>query len=365
MKKSFSCFPGFCAFCILTVVFAVCGCIHHAPENQKEINSLTLMTWNIHNLFDGNDDGNEYAEFLQAAGWSSEKYMGRVNAIADAIRKIEPLPDIIMFQEIESRAVLDDLAAALHKEFTWSHFAGNYNSAIGLGIISRFPLLDAKSHSITIEGDASPRPVLETRIQTAQGDFIIFTCHWKSKIGGDDITENTRRSSARVILRRIREIWESEPKTGIIAAGDLNENFNEFFRQGSSYISALLPDDPHAALAAPVNVNHEGQKDFIVVTGAMPPSPVHFPAGTITLFSPWADEIPNGSYYYRNAWETIDHFLISHHFFDGAGWEYRKAYAADFEPFVNSNGVPVSYNSRTGGGLSDHLPLLLILTLGE
>jgi len=360
MSKLMFCRPAL----LLIAVLIFCGCDSTAPEELKrEAGSITLMTWNINNLFDGSDDGNEYAEFLQSAGWSNEKYLGRINSLAAAVGKIDPLPDIIMFQEVESREVLDDLAQSIHKDFTWSHFAVNPGSAIGLGIISRMPLHDAKSHSISINGDTTPRPVLETRVQTKDGDFILFTCHWKSKIGGDDTTESTRRSSARVILRRIREIWESEPKTGVIVAGDLNENYDEFFRQSSGYICALLPDDPYCVMLT--NAVLEGQKDFLIVSGSRPPAPVHFPQETVVLFSPWLNEIENGSYSYKNNWETIDHFLVSRQFFDDEGWEYNGAFAASFEPFTNANGFPVSYNPRTGYGLSDHLPLLITLKLKE
>jgi len=344
---------------LITAAFFIPGCGVSEPETQDEINSLTMMTWNINNLFDGNDDGNEYDEFLLSSGWSSEKYLGRLNSIADAVKKIEPLPDIIMFQEVESRRIIDDIAASLHQDFTWSHFACNPGSAIGLGIISRVPLIETKSHSITIEDETTPRPVLETRVQTASGDFIIFACHWKSKIGGDDVTENVRRSSVRVILRRVREIWENEPETGIIIAGDLNENFNEFYRQSSRYICALLPDDPYCVMLT--NIDEERQMDYIVVTGTVPPAPVHFPQEVILFYSPWANEIPNGSYYYKNNWETIDHFLVSHQFFNNSGWEYSSIYAAGFEPFTNVHGLPAAYNPRTGYGLSDHLPLLMSL----
>ena len=345
-----------CSFIVLLLAAAVSGCVTSESEAQADPNAVTLMTWNVHNLFDGIDDGNEYNEFLQSSGWSTEKYMGRINTITAAIGKIEPKPDVFMFQEIESLKILEDLALAFAGGYSWSHFAGNADSAIGLGILSRFPLLDIMTHSIIIEGESIPRPVLEARLQTDYSDIIIFVCHWKSKIGGDDVTENIRKASARVILRRIRELWEEDPDTCIIVAGDLNENYDEFYRQGSNYISALLPDDPYCAQIA-----GGGQKDYIVISANMPPSPVHFPQTTITLFSPWIRELSNGSYYYKHAWETIDHFLISRQFFNDTGWEYKKTLIVNIEPFADSAGIPVSYNPRTGFGLSDHLPLLLTL----
>jgi len=350
-------------FCAVIFAAGLSGCADFQEGKTEEKKTLTLMTWNLHNLFDGKDDGNEYAEFWQSSGWSIEKYKGRLNTISAAIDSIVPQPDVLIFQEIESLQVLEDLALSLPKGYLWSHFANNPESAIGLGILSRYPLEDAKSHSITIGSDSIPRPVLEAAIQTKHGSFVIFANHWKSKIGGDEATENIRKASARVILRRIRELMQNEPETGFIIAGDLNENFDEFYRRGSSAVCALMPDDPFCVTFTGVNAN--GQNDFIVINGNKPPEPVNFPKQTISLYSPWIHDLENGSYFYAYNWETIDHFLVSGQFFDNSGWEYDKVFIAGFEPFANANGIPVSYNVKTGYGLSDHLPLVLVLRLRE
>ena len=342
----------------LVAVAALPGCSPAEQEGTANNRVITLMTWNIHNLFDGKDDGYEYAEFRQASGWSTEKYRGRINNISAAVKGIEPKPDIIVFQEVESLQVLRDVALSLPGGYSDSHFAGNPESGIGVGIISRFEIQEGKSHSVNINGETTPRPVLETRIRTEEGDIILFICHWKSKIGGDEATENTRMAGARVILRRIRDIFENEPDIGIIVAGDLNENHDEFFRRGASPMCALLPDDPKSFQAA---AQFSAQTDFIVISGNIPPAPVHFPPETVVLFSPWMNELEFGSYYYKGHWETIDHFLVSHHFFDKTGFQYQSAHVVDFEPFANRDGIPVSYNMKTGNGLSDHLPLLIYL----
>jgi len=358
------------------------GCA--APEEKEAADSgrLAIMTWNIHNLFDGEDNGYEYDEFLQSSGWSAEKYLGRINTISDAIGRIEPKPDIILLQEIESLKVLEDLSRSLNGGYSQSHFAVNPGAAVGVGVISKYPLLDVMAHSVTVDSDTAPRPVLEARIQaketrpaksvsktggeqenrtsenSSQKNLVIFICHWKSKLGGDEATESARRASARVILRRVRELRETEPELGIIIAGDLNQNYDEFYRQDASMICALLPDDPYCALLAA-----EIQKDFIVISKNMPPEPVNFPPETISFYSPWLRELENGSYYYKNDWETIDHFLISHQLFDNTGWEYEKALIVNIPPFANASGIPSPYNSRTGLGMSDHLPLMLFLVL--
>jgi endonuclease/exonuclease/phosphatase family metal-dependent hydrolase len=356
---------------LLAAVFLLLGSCNSAEsktETQSADHPVVLMTWNIQNLFDGKDDGYEYDEFKESAGWSAEKYLGRINTVSAAIGTIEPKPDIIVLQELESLKILEDLSQAMSGGFSWSHFANNPGAAVGLGIISRLPMSEVKVHSITINGVTTPRPVLEARINSDNGDFVIFACHWKSKIGGDAVTENVRMSSARVIIRRLRELWESEPELGIIIAGDLNENYDEFFRRGAGKACALLHDDIYCAqLTGCFGADSERitdlQKDFFVLSKNKPPSPVHFPEGTVTLFSPWMADLEDGSFYYKNDWETIDHFLISQHFFNNSGLEYERAMVMNNQHFANSSGIPVPYNMRTGAGLSDHLPLLLVLKM--
>jgi endonuclease/exonuclease/phosphatase family metal-dependent hydrolase len=342
-----------------------------APEKGM---SLNIMTWNLQALFDGTESGTEYDEYTMAADWSEEKYKGRINVISKAIQELESgIPDIIALEEIESDRVLQDLGASLLKEGQmWTHFANNPGNALGLGIISKFPFEGIRVHSINADGNAAARPILEVRIDAGGGHLALFVCHWKSKLGGDDATEPARRASARIILRRLRELAAGEPSLPVIVMGDLNENYDEFYRRNGSVISALIPDDPlcmgitgfydldredpaAAALAADL------QKDYIILSKNKPPLAYYFPEQALCLYSPWAKELENGSYYYQNAWETIDHFLLSAQLFDGADWEFETALVLNQPPFGSKDGRPTAYNPRTGAGLSDHLPLLLFL----
>jgi endonuclease/exonuclease/phosphatase family metal-dependent hydrolase len=334
------------------------------------------MTWNVQALFDGTESGNEYGEYREAAGWSAEKYAGRVNGIAKAIEAAaaggQP-PDIIALQEIESAGVLRDLAEALaERGYGWTHFAGSPGMSLGLGVLSRFPLDGTRVHAVSINGSAAPRPMLEARVSAGGAALTLFVCHWKSKLGGEDITEAARRASARIILRRIRELAEHEPDMPVIVMGDLNENYDEFFRRNGAVTSALLPDDPRSAELFHLNeIDGEDpdaallvsalQEDFIILSENKPPQARYFPPQAVALYSPWAGELANGSYYYKDEWETIDHFLLSAQLFDGTGWEFMDGARADSAPFVNAAGYPAAYNPRTGSGLSDHLPLLLFL----
>jgi endonuclease/exonuclease/phosphatase family metal-dependent hydrolase len=370
---------------VLAVLLAglTAGCEVSGGEEQTggHGDSIAIMTWNLQALFDGVEAGNEYEEYRESAGWSREKYSGRLNIIAGAIAGTERRPDIIALQEIESAEVLRDLAAALVSQgYGWTHFANLPGMSLGVGLISRFPLSGTKAHSVNIDGDTAPRPMLEARVITGSdaagggeaggGDLLLFVCHWKSKLGGDDATESTRRASARIILRRLRELAESEPELPVIIMGDLNENYDEFYRRSGAAISALMPDDPRSADLTGLYTSGDDpdtavigktQTDFIILSKSRPPATRYFPSGAVTLYSPWAAGLENGTYYYKNAWETIDHFLLAAPLFDKAGWEFENCAVVNWPPFANANGHPTAYNPKTGSGLSDHLPLLLML----
>ena len=357
------------ALCVLLVLAAGCNISPRQGKVPAGGDSIAIMTWNIQTLFDGVEDGTEYDDYRESAGWTQEKYRGRLNVIAGAIGGMERKPDVIAVQEVESAQVVADLAAALSAQgYGWTHFATIPGMSLGVGLLSRFPLSEARSHSVYIDGDAAPRPMLEARVSTAEGEaaaeenrsLALFVCHWKSKLGGADATESTRRASARIIVRRLRELAASEPDLPVIIMGDLNENYDEFYRRSGTVISALLPDDPRAAEFA-----GQLQKDFIVISKGKPPEARYFPAQAVTLYSPWATELEDGSYYYRNEWKTIVHFLLSPQLFDGSGWDFESCEVVNYPPYANASGRPTAYNPRTGNGLSDHLPLMLFLKKRE
>jgi endonuclease/exonuclease/phosphatase family metal-dependent hydrolase len=342
----------------------------------KTAEILRIMTWNVQALFDGEETGNEYEEYLDSAGWSPEKYRSRLNVMAQAIEAMEGgAPDVLALEEVENAGILEDLTAGpLSKQgYQRAFFVNNNGAALGIGVLSRFPLINTRAHSLSSNGETVPRPVMEVWIEKEGEPLALFICHWKSKLGGDDATELLRRASARVILRRIREIQNESPGTPVAVMGDLNENYDEFYRRNGAIISALLPDDPQAGRLAgffgsgeeaggvPAEGVEKLQRDFLVISKFKPPAARYFPAGTTVLYSPWGQELEDGSYYYQNKWETIDHFLLSGSFFDGSGWEFDSAGVVKGSFFTNAGGFPYAYNPRTGSGVSDHLPLILVL----
>ena len=369
MKRLLISFPVF-------LLLAGCGAFSFSSK-ASESEHFSVMLWNVQAFFDGNEDGSEYAEYSEASGWTPEKYRARVTTISQAIQQIMPsgntstavtsaaapaVPGLIGFVEIENAGILEDLAAgALSKYgYNWTAFANLEGSPLGLGVLSRYPIKEARSHSITVGEATAPRPVLEVRIEPRDKPLIFLLCHWKSKLGKE--TESLRQASAKVVQRRLRELGEAE--TPVVIMGDLNENHDEFFLRGGTELSALLPDDPGAAALAKkaqrLSAGPNVPWGFLVLSGERPPRSLAM-ENVPAVYSPWMEDTGGGSYFFRGEWETIDHFLLSDILFDGAGWDFSGFQVLDSEPFIGSGGEPNAYIPRNGRGLSDHLPLMLYL----
>jgi endonuclease/exonuclease/phosphatase family metal-dependent hydrolase len=334
-------------------------------EDVSRPGTLRIATWNVQTLFDGNQTGTEYDEYLEGAGWAEEKFSARLTMLSQAISRMAGgAPDVLALEEIENLRCLELLASgALAKYgYNWTYFSKNKGASLGLGVLSRIPFTETRVHGMVWGQEAAPRPVLELWLQPEDEPLVLFVCHWKSKLGGDDATETLRRASARIILRRIREIHATHPDMPVVIMGDLNENYDEFYRRGGTALSALLPDDGDASdLVGAEYAGLPGRDNFLLVSGEKPPVAAYFDSSMPVFYSPWGQELEQGSYYYRNEWETIDHFLLSEQCFDQRGWDFSSSQVLSQEPFVDAAGIPDAYNPRTGRGLSDHLPLMLVL----
>jgi endonuclease/exonuclease/phosphatase family metal-dependent hydrolase len=359
-------------------------------KTETQAKHLTIVSWNVQNLFDGIDNGNEHNEFKSSAGWNNEKYRARITGFAGIIGGSGGInPDILALLEVENSTVIEDLAESSGMDYRWSFFAGAPGSPIGLGVISRLPITEAVAHSLHAEEGSIPRPVAEVRIDTGSGPLVLFVCHWKSKLGGERKTETLRQAGATIIARRLEEIATEEPETPVIIMGDLNVNYDEFARIEAAYPCALLPDtDDAAAIIRTIPARRpvrSGFQDFLVISGQKPPRAEFFPTARGVVYSPWLEEssenqdefgnleelpgngspVPQGSYYYQDRWETIDHFLLNAALFNAPGWQYEQFRVLAKPPFASGEGFPRKYNPKTGSGFSDHLPILLSLGIAN
>ncbi|MDZ7792675.1 MAG: endonuclease/exonuclease/phosphatase family protein [Spirochaetia bacterium] len=325
------------------------------PDTEPK--ELSLLSYNVQNLFDDVRDGSEYSDYDPGGdSWSADLYHIKLLQISDVLSRYpEGGADILLLQEVENLNALEMLVTHYLKGCGYRYYciSDAKDSAVNTAILSRYPLEDIQVHSVSIEGIPAGRPILECKIQAAGKTLRLFNCHWKSKSGGAAETEPQRRASAAVLAGRIHQIEEQHPQANIIVAGDLNECIDEQERIESEYPTALVPEQDYKKLSA------DQRRDCIGVTGIEKDAGIDSEA--LILLSPWLMEPrpPIGSYAYRSEWETIDHFLLSPALFDNSGMEFEQFEVIQSEQLLNEDGFPNRWISQFESGYSDHLPLLL------
>ena len=304
------------------LIFTGCTSIH-SKSTSKET-TLTIVNWNLQCFFDAETCGYEYSQFIKNKNWNKNAYETRLKRLCDAIKSINA--DIFVFEEIENQEILQDISNYL-QGFSWNQknswkygvFSKNHGSAIGSAVISKYPITESTVHNLYIitekTNQPSMRPIIKIKIET-DGDgekLTLLVNHWKSKSGGEKSSENWRTYQEK-LLASIISGSQSE-KERFIACGDFNKNLNEFYIEGKN---VLL-----------------GEKN-------------------IPVRSAWLDdngtECENGSYFFKNRFEKIDHFFLS-----------ENVTLLQFEPlkgpWCTENGIPIRYEIFNGTGWSDHLPI--------
>lgn len=330
-----------------------------------------ILAFNAENLFDGKDDGPEYAEFKVAAGkWSEALYGKRCALTASLVSASCPGgPDLVCLEEIENEAVLARLAAACSPAYPYVALLPSRGSPINCGVMSRYPIVRLAAHA---GSDAAKRRlILEAEIDVGGKPLVALVNHWKSKVEGARETEPRRIEEALALASRIRELAAERPGLDVVAAGDFNETPEE------AALALADPAGPYPVAFASAGIPRSAASPRASIFLA-PPSAAALDAlapalalasapgaEALVLADPWlAPEnagTGTGSYWRTGGFERIDHFLLSRSLFDGTGFEYAGFEVVQLPFALTRTGKPLEWDGRKGTGYSDHFPILLTL----
>jgi len=307
-------------------------------QNQEETTDsgatqISVATWNLQTFFDGNKDGCEYKEFQKTADWNKETYRVRLERLCEFITKTDA--DIFILEEMENEGIIYDisnqLAGAGHnweqkKFWNYSVFAKEEGSAIGIGILSRYPLSNIKTHSMDIRIHSAAQPstryILEAEAGIEKKRLVILANHWKSKSGGEQESEIWRDWQESILGKRTAELLKDE-SAALLICGDFNRDAADFVCNPNTILRYA----------------DFGYTDYTSVNSLW-----------FTDSGDYSSQ--KGSYFYDNEWERIDNIML-------AG-KVKKVFFAplDMSPWASSQGYPIPYKIYSGTGWSDHLPLL-------
>ncbi|MBN1798365.1 MAG: endonuclease/exonuclease/phosphatase family protein [Spirochaetales bacterium] len=342
---------------IIAVFFYTAGC-----GNAR---TVTILSYNVENLFDDVDNGTEYKEYDPGGStWNRELMQIKLENIAKAIRESVPGgPDIVCLQEIENQNVLDILNAGYLSglNYRYAAVASLGRTVTNVAFLSRLPVVRTHIHSLPDwKGDAL-RGILEFEIEYRGALLYIFNNHWKSKSGGEKKTEQARLLAAELLISRVKTVLAHAPQADIVILGDLNECYDEYYRINAGYQTALVPEQA-------VLTGNYGQRSLFLSDN---PENAGIKNDGLIFYENWYSigQEQRGSYVYRSTWQTLDHILLSGGLFDASGFSYTKngfsvvrlAFLCDPE-----TGYPLRWKVKSvHKGFSDHLPLLLKLIVNQ
>lgn len=309
---------------------------------------VSVLAWNLQNLFDASPEGNEYAEFRDPS-WTFPAYRARLDTFSAILAGCRDLPGgmpgVMVLCEVENAGVVEDLARAVRgKVPSWSPgWCGaapvSPGQAVTMGVIASHPPAYQKAHRVWVDGQTS-RVVWELHFPPDAegcGPLVVFANHWKSKSGGAGETEALRRAAAELVRSRTACLQAEFPGALVVCAGDLNTQGLPGESEGRAPALSLPGGDPRGILLLRSPGGTEGDPD-----------------SARSWNEPWIPLEEGGSYRYQGEWERIDHLLYR----GGAHWALEGFGVPDLPGLTGTDGGPVRWDMSTRRGVSDHLPLL-------
>lgn len=245
-----------------------------------------ITTFNLENLFDLENDPDKNDESSTPSPDELETKLGK---LASAFGEELLLPDIVVAQELENTAVLQELADRVNRVNGTDYVATSLGSSDGRGIEVGF-LWDRERVELRkafllsgpeVErafGAESPSPGREPLVgifDIGGKELTIVGNHFKSK-GGDDplfgenqpplrVTEVARKAQARAVRSFVNDLLDANPEAWLLVGGDLNDfPFGEP-GEGADHPLAILGGGSHERQLTNLVLREDAHEAFTFV----------------------------------------------------------------------------------------------------
>ena len=312
---------------------------------------ISIMTFNVENLFDATHDAGKNDEtYLPASekkktahiekckkisvrrwrdqclywDWSEAVVDQKLRVVSDAIKQVNggQGPDIIALQEVENISILERLRNDYLKGLGYQPavlLEGKDKRGIDVAFLSKLPVIEAKLHPIIFPkslkkraGDT--RPILETSFELPNGETLTgFSVHFPAPYHPTEMRE--------VAYTKLNKIVAALPENQVVfAAGDFNTTLEEDTNKGM--------------LERWVRPTWQVAHDL-------------------------CEACPGTSYYPpKDDWSFLDMVLWR----STPGWKMTGSFLANQTPEqVLPNGTPKRFQLPEASGVSDHWPLVMVV----
>lgn len=340
---------------LLAIIAATCGTPQPATTGSLVLeNKVRVMFYNVENLFDTVDNPDKRDEDFTPSGsyrYTPYRYYEKLDRISKVILNTGAwgVPAIIGFCEVENRGVVEALANSIGlRKFRYEvvHEESPDYRGIDVALMYRKDLVKELGHraiqvNFPDDPDYKTRDILYTVFKVGRDTLHTFVNHWPSRRGGQQASNPRRVRAASYARRAVDSILAIHPNANILLMGDFNDG----------------PEDE--SLSEMLGAAHR-------LTG-MDGKPL------FNYMYALKHDYGLGTHKYQQEWNTLDQFVGSRSLVDTTSSLFAKPsdaqilrseflleqdpYNPGVKPFRTYAGP------RYLGGYSDHLPILLDLTL--
>ena len=239
-------------------------------------NQIVISTFNVENLFDGEDD-----PYTNDEG-TPEKSREGIEQLAAAIRKANA--DVVALQEVENRGYLERFVKLFLPEMGYNYivqYDGNDMRGIDVALLSRAPIgeVTSRRHLEFVGPDGVTRrfqrdvPAITVLPKDAP-PIEIWPVHLKSKSDSAETSEPIRLAEAAQLRKLLDAKFAADPEARIVVTGDFNDtrdskSMSTILGSGATEMWAPVPKETADSLVDPEFPDGRAPIDFITCSPAM------------------------------------------------------------------------------------------------
>ncbi len=321
-------------------------CSHSCNREPLPSDVPVVAFYNVENLFDTFDDPRTHDEEFTPTSdkeWTARRYQRKLNDLVAVIAKLGP-PLAVGLAEVENEDVVADLAAAIKRTtgiaYGWVHSESPDPRGIDVALLYRYDSVEAvltqKSIPVRLSTGAT-RDILHAALAVRWGGvrdtLHFFVNHWPSRRGGKAATAPKRAIAARVLRNAVARLLRRNPRAEVIVMGDFNDEPTD--ESIYSVLGARFDDSGFL-----INLMEAEMK------------------------SGW------GSHRYRSAWGVLDQLMATPSVLEPEGLYVHPPQACiarwdilleKDERYGGRKPRRTYYGPQYHGGVSDHLPVYVVL----
>jgi endonuclease/exonuclease/phosphatase family metal-dependent hydrolase len=204
-----------------------------APQPPLAANAVRLVTWNVHDLFDAEDQVTPPGAADTVL--TPAEVEAKLERLATVLARLDA--DVVAVQEVENRPLLERLARRLGGDHHAVLEEAFDPRGIDVGLLTRWPVTAVVSHGADRATDGShlfARDLLEVHLATGERPLVVVVAHLVSRL--DPASDPRRRAQAERAREVVEEAAGAPDAPLVVLAGDLND------AAGSQTLAPLFAD---------------------------------------------------------------------------------------------------------------------------